>query len=59
VLMELSRTKWQIYFSHLTMLMMGGRGTERTDWTMHLIVKKISVVKKRISEKKRAHLKPM
>jgi hypothetical protein len=37
--MELARTKWQIYFSHLT---------ERTDWTIHLMMKKRRLVKERI-----------
>jgi hypothetical protein len=43
--MVLERTKWQIIFSHLTMLMMeGGSEKERMDWTMNFMMKKSTVV---------------
>jgi hypothetical protein len=47
VLMELARTKWQIYFSHLT---------ERTDWTIHLMMEKSKLVKEIIKVTKMTNL---
>jgi hypothetical protein len=48
--MELARTKWQIYFSNIT---------ERTNWMIHLMMKKRKVVKEQTRVTKMTTLKLM
>jgi hypothetical protein len=48
VMTELEMIKWLIYFSHLT---------ERTHWTIHVMIKRSKIVRERIRVTKMTNLK--